>query len=197
PPEPLAASRAAAVGRPLTPVLHVPVVDRERPDSAISTKLKELPDLISYGKPVVLHGQYPELVFIEWKAFQDCELGALGVETPVVDHWRSRPLVKDGSHGTSRFLHRERPAAGILRDMERRFCMLQVSGVIRIDDATKAVRRLQEVDRAFAVVKTTVQTKRPAVFYQCSKIRRVRLNADPLPAEGGLEEHRIIPLHSV
>ena len=75
--------------------------------------------------------------------------------------------------------------------------MLQVRRVILADDPPKAVRRLQEVDRAFAVIKTAVQTDTPAVLHQRGEIGRVRLDADSLPAEGFLQELCVALLRSV
>jgi hypothetical protein len=54
---------------------------------------EELPNSVSHGKAVVFHGQYPDVVFVEGKTLQECELAALGIKTQVVNDRRCCTLV--------------------------------------------------------------------------------------------------------
>ena len=67
---------------------HIPVVNAKHPNPCVSPVFEELTDFLTYRCAVVLNSEQPEAVLVEWKTFQNGELGAFGVEAPVIDNCR-------------------------------------------------------------------------------------------------------------
>ena len=119
----------------------------------------------------MLDGEDADIIFVKGKALQDGQLGALGIETPIVDHSvaphsrAARSLRCEPLSAPQAASHSHPPV------LKGRFRMLQVRGVVLCTMPPSRVRRLQEVDGAVPLIKTTVHTRTASVLHQCSKER--------------------------